>query len=119
MRRRDSGFELHPMLWRFDQLHDSRWRETALQDAVRAAILTLAMPHIEALCPPIESWLDELLVRRCGADLRVLALIGQEDAWTLTLSLTKPIEIPAAMAARHPPEVFGGVVSKSVTARAA
>src|ERR1044072_3781470 len=43
LERRVQGATVQPMLWRFDQLNRTSWRETALHDALRAHVIVLAM----------------------------------------------------------------------------
>ena len=113
--------DLLPMLWRFRQLDDPRWRETALRDAARASALVLAMSHESALCPKIDAWLTTLLERMRGTSVNVLALIGASEAWTITLTpppsvvaQEEPIVRPAAAV-----EIFASPALKRVAACAA
>lgn len=85
-----SGAGLQPMLWRFDQLHDVRWREMALRDARRASAVAIAVANEVALDDAPESWLLSLLERGRGASLSLLAFIGMDETWTLTLEQAKP-----------------------------
>ena len=119
--------ELRPMLWRFSQLHDPRWRETALRDATQASALVLAMPDESTFCPQTQSWITALLERRRGTALNVWTLIGDDDAWTMTLSQPHQIStlvsgaptIAGSVAAAAPREVFASVVPRRITACAA
>lgn len=115
--------ELHPLLWRFDQLDDPRWRETALRDAANATALVLAMSDEADFCPRTEAWMTALLNRMRGSNVTVLALIGERDAWTITLAQ------PASTLARQhagdttaptaPVEVFASATPKRMAACAA
>lgn len=82
--RRDA--ELHPMLWRVDQLDDPRWRELALRDASRAEMVVLALLDEAALCAKTEAWLETLRLTMKGQELHVLALVGTDEAWSITLA---------------------------------
>lgn len=79
--------ELLPMLWRFDQLDQPRWREMALRDAARANTLVLAMTANATLSSGTDAWLTALTARQRGAVISALALMGDE-AWTISLQHT-------------------------------
>lgn len=117
---RDNG-ELQPMLWRFDQLDDPKWREMALRDAGRASALVLAMTDEAAFCPRTEAWVNALLGRSRGTSLTVLALVGGRDAWTITLA--QPAGAARETPRTAPPlgatEVFASLAPKRVVACAA
>lgn len=120
---RRSDCDLQPMLWRFDQLHHPRWREMALHDASRASVLVLAMPAGASLCRKTESWILALLTRTRGKRLTVLAFIGDDEAWTITLD--QPETVTAATKATSPSsaaaavEVFASPVRAKAAACAA
>ncbi len=80
-----SGRTLQPMLWRFDQLAEERWREMALRDACRASTVTLAVADELALERAPDTWLHAVVERMHGSTLNVLALIGVDDVWNLDL----------------------------------
>lgn len=79
-----SGSVLQPMLWRFDQLTERRWREMAIRDACRAWTVTLAVADELAFDQVPENWLRAVLGHLQGSRLNVLALIGADDMWTLS-----------------------------------
>jgi hypothetical protein len=110
--------ELHPMLWRFNQLDDPRWRDVALRDAARAHTLVLAMSDEAAFCPRTQTWMTTLLSRLRGSSLTVLALIGHEEAWTITLAQPRheAAAAPQAQAEFTSPaaEVFASVAPKTL-----
>lgn len=89
--------QLQPMLWRFDQFAHRPWREQALRDARRARAVVLALSETGALTSPAEAWLAELAADQCGAPVHVLALLGPDEAWTISLQKT------AAPPRRRPP----------------
>jgi hypothetical protein len=109
------GAESHPMLWRFHQLDQPRWREMALRDAARARALVLSMPHEDAFCARTEAWLTALLSRLRGTSLTVLALVGETESWTITLAQPKAAR-PQKAGYQAPDEVFASVAPKRMTA---
>jgi hypothetical protein len=90
--------ELLPMLWRFDQLDQPRWREMALREAGRATTLVLAMNANATLSPGTDAWLTALTAQHRGAVISALALFGDE-AWTISLQQTaaKPVNVMASI----------------------
>ena len=90
------NFQLQPMLWRFDQLDDARWREMALGDAARATTLVLALGDTPELGASGEAWLKALTARECGAKLSAVAFIGEDEAWTISLQQTRAVASRAA-----------------------
>ncbi len=113
------GAESHPMLWRFHQLDQPRWREMALRDAARASALVLAMPHEDAFCARTEAWLTALLSRLHGTSLTVLAFVGEAESWTITLAQPKTTAARKAECQAAPDEVFASVAPKRMTVCAA
>jgi hypothetical protein len=83
--REARDFDVLPMFWRFDQLGQPRWREMALHDAIRAHTMVLAMGGAPSLDPRTDEWLAALVDRRAGAPITCLALMGEHDAWTISL----------------------------------
>jgi hypothetical protein len=98
--------ELMPMLWRFDQLDQPRWREMALREAARAVTIVLAMNATATLSAGTDAWLTALTAQQRGATISALALIGGE-AWTISLQHTAT----KAAIALHP---RGGPTSRAV-----
>lgn len=94
-------YELEPMLWRFDQLAAAKWREPALTDAALAAVIVLASSAPGSLAPEMETWLADLFARRHGRRTTLVALLGPDDAWTISIE-----SAPAARAT--PAAVFHG-----------
>src|SRR3954468_22791872 len=77
--RADGGnWHLEPMLWRFDQLDDPRWRDMALRDAGRATTLALAMNKSSTLTTSAEAWLSALVVQQHGATINALVFLGDD-----------------------------------------
>lgn len=89
------GYELHPMLWRFDQLGAPSWREVALRDAANAAVVVLAGSEPGSLPASLERWVSTLLSRKEGRPTTIVAVLGATDAWTITIE--KPATAAAAL----------------------
>lgn len=113
-----TGGTLQPMLWRFDQLKEDRWREMALRDARQASTVAFAVPNESALEHAPERWLLALLERVRGTSVSLLALIGNDEAWTLTfeqsmtrtLSCSRPVpppRVPTRTRFASPPVAVG------------
>lgn len=117
--RQTRGAEVRPMCWRFDQLEDPRWREMALRDAQRAAVVTLAMPDEAAFCPRTQAWITALLERSQGGSLTVWAVVGDNEPLTISLAQPsrRPASAPPVVAAAT--EVFASVAPKRIAACAA
>jgi hypothetical protein len=81
--------QLQPLLWRFDQLEIPRWREMALSDAARAQTLAVAMSDASSLSDGTGAWLISLATGRHGAPLDVLALVGEDEVWSVSLQQTQ------------------------------
>lgn len=95
---------VQPMLWRFDQLAEPQWQEMALREAAAADALVITMRHPGALDARVDAWLNALARRFHGATVSALALIGDEEAWTISLQQSQPKpHASAAAASRNPP----------------
>ena len=97
LQSQDADRELFPMLWRFDQLDQPRWRQMALRDASRAVAIVLAMGTAPSLNAGTDAWLTALTAQQHGAVISALALLG-DDAWTISLQQTataRPARIDA------------------------
>ena len=79
--------ELLPMLWRFDQLDQPRWRRMALREAARAVTIVLTMSTRASLSNGTEAWLTALTAQQRGATISALLLVGDES-WTISLQQT-------------------------------
>lgn len=88
---------LQPMLWRFDQLGQARWRDMALHDAARAHTIVLAMGNAPALDAGTDGWLRALTTRHAGAPIHCLALLRGDEAWTISLQRAESAR-PAVLA---------------------
>lgn len=96
-----SSQRLQPMLWRFDQLNQRRWREMALSDAIRAAAVVIALSDDVPLNTAAETWLTTLAVRHHGARVNLVAVLNGE-AWSISLqqstgeetSVEPPVQLP-------------------------
>lgn len=117
LRETEPDGELRPMLWRFNQLDDPRWRDVALRDATRARAVVLAISDESALCPRTQTWLSSLLAQLRGSSVTVLALVGESEAWTITLS--QPAAQRSTPPVEHAKEVFATVAPKALSACAA
>jgi hypothetical protein len=91
---------VQPMLWRFDQLDDPRWRETALRDACRASAVVLAMSDESGLNSQAESWLSALAAGQRGVRMNALIFVGNDEPWSITLQQSRP-----AAAAKAAPDL--------------
>ena len=100
LRTESQPHELHPMLWRIDQLCAARWHELALADAASAHIAVLASTQPGALSPELERWIAEFLARKRGTRVTLVALLGPGEAWTIS------IDQPLASVAIAAPAVF-------------
>jgi hypothetical protein len=85
--------DLVPLLWRFQQLESSHWRDRAITAALDADLVILATSTPGPLPKPTEQWVDVLLNASRGRPVTLVAITGSTDAWTIT------IERPAAVAA--------------------
>lgn len=88
------AYRLEPMLWRFDQLAAEKWREPALCDAAKASVVVLAQSASVSLPVEMERWVGEFLARQRHARTTLVALLGNEDAWTISLE-GPAAEVPA------------------------
>jgi hypothetical protein len=88
---------LQPMFWRFDQLDQPQWREPALIDSSRAAVVAIALSHESDLNSAAAAWLAALASRRRGKSITLLAIL-HDEAWTVSLeSVMSKAAQPAAI----------------------
>lgn len=89
---------LHPMLWRFNQLTAANWREPALAQALNASVVAFASSSREPFSEELEQWVRDFLVRRRGAPTTFLALLGEEEGWTISIEevAARPVASAAA-----------------------
>lgn len=90
-------FAFQPMLWRFDQLAAEKWREGALADAAATSLVIFASTESGELSPALESWANALLARKRGGRLTLVALLGENDTWTISIE-ESALTAPAASA---------------------
>jgi hypothetical protein len=92
------GYQLQPMLWRFDQLCSDKWREPSLANAAEADVVVLASSAPGPLTSFVERWVGELLAakKRMASRATLVALLGQDDAWTISIEPTCAASVPAA-----------------------
>jgi hypothetical protein len=76
---------LRPMLWRFNQLTDPKWRERAIVDAAVANVVVLASTSAKTLTAELEAWIGDFLAYNRGRRTTIVALFGDEDAWTISI----------------------------------
>lgn len=91
---------LQPMLWRFDQLADQRWRDMALRDACRASVVVLAMSDADGLTAQADAWLTALAAGQRGARITALLFVGEDEPWTISLQQTRPAPAANAVTAK-------------------
>lgn len=84
-------YEFRPMLWRFDQLGRENWSEVALRDAAEAAIVVVASTEV-GLDLGLERWVGQLLARKLGKPMTIVAVLGATEAWTI--SIEQPVAVP-------------------------
>lgn len=88
LRAARSKHALKPMLWRFNQLTDSKWCDASMVDAAQASVVVLASTSTQTLTPELESWIGRFLARNRGRHTTLVALFGAEDAWTISIEET-------------------------------
>ncbi len=95
--------ELVPMLWRFDQLDAEAWREHSLAEAARGSVVVLASSRPHVLSDPLERWIGTLLSRGQGRKLTIVALLGPNEAWTISLQAPRKNSAVASGHTERPP----------------
>ena len=85
LRIEQSNRKLQPLLWRFDQLDQPRWREMALVDATQASAIVIALSDEMPLNASADAWLANLANRQKGAGIHVTALLN-EEFWSISLA---------------------------------
>ena len=76
--------ELLPMLWRFDQLDQPRWREMALHDASRSAAIIVVLSEEMPLHAAAEAWLTRLAEEHRESRIEVQAVF-RDEFWSISL----------------------------------
>ena len=97
--------ELQPMLWRYDQLGREKWSETSLADAAKADVVVLASSAAGAIPAALEKWVGDFLAYKRGGRVTLVALLGHDDAWTISIESPPVAREPATTMAfpRHAP----------------
>lgn len=111
--------ELHPLLWRFQQLAHPRWREMALRDAAQADSVVLAVAEDAAFDASTDAWLHALAFRTGRRSVSVLAMIGETESWTITLTARPGLASVPDLPEPRVAEVFGRVAPKPLAVCAA
>jgi hypothetical protein len=94
LRESRRNVELQPMLWRFQQLASSHWRDRAIAAALEADIVVLTCSDPESLTADVEDWVNGFLAASRGRRATIVAITGQAEAWTIS------VEVPAAVSAQ-------------------
>ena len=66
-----------------------------------------------------DAWLHALAFRTGRRSISVLAMIGETEAWTITLAARAPAVVTPAPIALRTTEVFGRIAPKALAACAA
>jgi hypothetical protein len=85
MRNSGRRVELHPMLWRFEQLTSAHWGERAISAALEAHIVVLASSTSAALTPAVENWVSGFLDSARGRRTTLVVISSPADAWTISI----------------------------------
>jgi hypothetical protein len=113
-------FQFKPMLWRYDQLGHRQWREISLEDATGANVVVLASGTPGGLPRVMAQWVGAFLACNRGRRATLVALMGRDDAWTI--SLQQPPAGATAGVETEPDEVtspLDGYAGAAVAPRAA
>jgi hypothetical protein len=92
---------MQPMLWRFAQLREPRWREMAITDGVRAQMIVVTLPNSSAELPvDIEAWIAAVVAQKSSGATTQLVLHASDEQWTILL---QQAALPAlSRALEHP-----------------
>jgi hypothetical protein len=71
--------------WRFDLLAEPACRAAAIQDALRADVVIVATRAAREFPPLVSRWLEGCLAHREKRAIAVLALLGSDDTWSISL----------------------------------
>lgn len=88
--------ELQPMLWRYDQICSEKWRESSLLDAAKADVVVVASSLAGAMPALLEHWVGDFLAHMRGARTTLVALLGHDDAWTISIEGPRVAREPGA-----------------------
>jgi hypothetical protein len=78
-------YRLQPMLWRYDQICSDKWRETSLVDAALADVVVVASSAAGAMPAAVERWVGEFISQMRGTRMTLVALLGDNDSWTISI----------------------------------
>ena len=90
---------LVPMLWRFEQLRGGRLREAALADSMHADVVVFASSNPGSMPAFVEQWVGEFLALKRGTRVNAVALLGEREAWTISIEPTVAVRQPSPAAA--------------------
>lgn len=76
---------LRPMLWAARQLAQAHWGQVALQDALHADCVLLALDKPLSGESPAELWLTRLSGATSGSALSVIVHAGEDELWNLSI----------------------------------
>lgn len=92
-------FEIHPLLWRFDQLADSHWQDRAIKAALGADVVVLASSKPDGIGSEIDAWVSAFLRANRGRRATLVAIAGPTDAWTISIEEPATKQFPSAAGA--------------------
>ena len=78
-------YRLQPMLWRYDQICSEKWRESSLMDAALADVVVVASSTAGAMPAAVEKWVGAFISQMRGTRMTLVALMGQDDSWTISI----------------------------------
>lgn len=85
VRESSRKFEIHPLLWRFDQLASAHWSPKAVAAALHADVVVLTSSSPTALSSAIEQWISAFLAANRGRPTTLIAISGESEAWTISI----------------------------------
>lgn len=80
---------IEPMLWRFDQLASNHWRDRAIEAALSADVIVLASSESGSGLA-VEPWVDAFLAANRGHRATIVAVSGENEAWTISIEERVP-----------------------------
>lgn len=86
---------LQPMLWRYDQVCDAKWHGPSLVDAAKADVVVLASSDAKGMPAGLEKWVGDFLALKRGARTTLVALMGHDEAWTISIEGPRVARVPA------------------------
>ncbi len=97
LRASNHNYALRPMLWRFDQLAAAKWRQSSITDASEASVVVLASSSTGDLATEVDAWVTHFLVQRRGRPATIIAILGEEEAWTISIEATQTAQRAMAL----------------------